>query len=108
MLSHTAAFAITSFHVLQWQDLQTKVRNVLGRTWTERTLKACVLNFWSRDKLIGHKKADICDPRYTALLNYAKQHLPDHPEVKVYRSNAIKQLFTHYSVGKLEKFASKM
>ncbi|XP_026831027.1 citrate synthase, mitochondrial-like [Ooceraea biroi] len=66
--------------MLQWQELQTKVRSTLGRTWTERTLEACVLNLWSRDKLMGHKKTD---PRYTALLNYAKQHLPDNSELKL-------------------------
>ncbi|EZA49338.1 hypothetical protein DMN91_000390 [Ooceraea biroi] len=69
--------------ILQWQELQTTVRSTLGRTWTERTLEACVLNLWSRDKLMGHKKTDICDPRYTALLNYAKQHLPDNSELKL-------------------------
>jgi len=70
--------------ILQWQELQMKARSMLGPTWTEQTLKPCILNLWDRDKLIGHKEADICDPRYTALLNFAKQHLPDNSELKVY------------------------
>nr|XP_012224555.1 PREDICTED: probable citrate synthase 1, mitochondrial [Linepithema humile] len=69
--------------MLQWKELQTKAQNILGRTWTEHALKACVLNLWSRDKLIGHKEADFCDPRYTALLNYAKQYFPDNTEIKL-------------------------
>ncbi|KAG5317234.1 CISY1 synthase, partial [Pseudoatta argentina] len=36
-----------------------------------------------RYKLIGHKEADFCDPRYTALLHYAKQHLPNNSELKL-------------------------
>lgn len=67
----------------QWKELQTKIKHALGRTWTEDALKACVMNFWSRDKLPGHKRADFCDPRYTELLHYAKQRLPDNSEVKV-------------------------
>lgn len=69
----------------QWKELQTKIKNMLGRTWSEQALKACVLNLWSRDKLTGHKEADFCDPRYTALLHHAKQYLPDNIEVKVQR-----------------------
>ncbi|XP_011705944.1 PREDICTED: probable citrate synthase 2, mitochondrial [Wasmannia auropunctata] len=69
--------------MLEWKELQAKIKNTLGRTWTEQALKACVLNLWSRDKLIGHKEADFCDPRYTALLNYAKQHLPNNTEIKL-------------------------
>lgn len=63
--------------------MQTKVQNTLGQAWTEHALRSRVLNLWSRDKLIGHKEADFCDPRYTTLLNYARQYLPDNPEIKV-------------------------
>ncbi|XP_018359351.1 PREDICTED: probable citrate synthase 2, mitochondrial isoform X1 [Trachymyrmex cornetzi] len=69
--------------MLEWKKLQTKIKNTLGRTWTEDALKTCVLNLLSRDKLIGHKEADFCDPRYTALLHYAKQHLPNNSEIKL-------------------------
>lgn len=72
--------------------MQTKIQNILGQTWTENALKACVLNLWSRDKLIGHKEADFCDPRYTVLLNYAKQYFPDNTEIKVHAST-IKEIF---------------
>jgi len=77
-------FIVISSYTLQWQELQMKARSMIGPTWTEQTLKPCILNLWDRDKLIGHKEADICDPRYTALLNFAKQHLPDNSELKVY------------------------
>ncbi|XP_018347370.1 PREDICTED: citrate synthase, mitochondrial-like isoform X2 [Trachymyrmex septentrionalis] len=60
----------------------TMLENILGRTWTEHALKTCVLNLLNRDKLIGYKVADFCDPRYTALLHYAKQHLPN-SEIKL-------------------------
>ncbi|XP_018044444.1 PREDICTED: probable citrate synthase 2, mitochondrial [Atta colombica] len=69
--------------MLEWKKLQTKIKNTLGRTWTEHALQTCVLNLLSRDKLIGYKQADFCDPRYTALLHYAKQHLPNNSEVKL-------------------------
>ena len=69
--------------IVQWKKLQTKIKNTLGQTWTEHALQTCVLNLLSRDKLIGYKQADFCDPRYTALLHYAKQHLPNNSEVKV-------------------------
>ncbi|XP_020289299.1 probable citrate synthase 2, mitochondrial isoform X2 [Pseudomyrmex gracilis] len=69
--------------MLQWTELQRKIRNMLGRTWTENALEACVLNLSSGDKLVGHKEADFCDPRYTALLNYAREYLPDNPEIKL-------------------------
>ncbi|KAG5343906.1 CISY1 synthase, partial [Acromyrmex charruanus] len=69
--------------MLEWKELQTKIKNTLGRTWTEHALKTCVLNLLSRYKLIGHKEADFCDPRYTALLHYAKQHLPNNSELKL-------------------------
>lgn len=42
-----------------------------------------VLNLCDKDKLIGHKEAECCDQRYTALLNYAKQYLADNSEIKV-------------------------
>ncbi|XP_018396653.1 PREDICTED: probable citrate synthase 2, mitochondrial isoform X2 [Cyphomyrmex costatus] len=70
--------------MLEWKELQKKIKNTLGRTWTEHALKTCVLNLLSRrDKLIGHKEADFCDPRYTALLHYAKQHLASNSEIKL-------------------------
>ncbi|XP_018307004.1 probable citrate synthase 2, mitochondrial [Mycetomoellerius zeteki] len=69
--------------MLEWKELQTKIKNTLGRTWTEHALKTCVLNLLSRDKLTGHKEADFCDPRYIALLHYAKQHLPNNSEIKL-------------------------
>ncbi|XP_071558773.1 probable citrate synthase 2, mitochondrial isoform X2 [Temnothorax nylanderi] len=69
--------------MFEWKELQTKIKNTLGRTWTEHALKTCVLNLWSRDKLTGHREADFCDPRYTALLHYAKQYLSDNSEVKL-------------------------
>ncbi|XP_011057327.1 PREDICTED: probable citrate synthase 2, mitochondrial, partial [Acromyrmex echinatior] len=69
--------------MLEWKELQTKIKNTLGRTWTEHALKTCVLNLLNRYKLIGHKEADFCDPRYTALLHYAKQHLPNNSELKL-------------------------
>lgn len=72
-----------TLNTAQWKEFQRKIKNALGRTWTEHALKACVMNLWNRDKLPGHKRADFCDPRYTALLHYAKQHLPDNSEVKV-------------------------
>lgn len=71
------------FFALQWQELQTKIRNAIGQTWTEHTLTDRVLSFCDKDKLIGHKEAKCCDPRYTVLLNYAKQYLPNNPEIKV-------------------------
>ncbi|XP_070155153.1 citrate synthase-like [Polyergus mexicanus] len=67
----------------QWKELQTKVQNTLGQAWTEHALRTRVLNLWSRDKLIGHKEADFYDPRYTALLDYARQHLPDNSDIKL-------------------------
>ncbi|XP_024881024.1 probable citrate synthase 2, mitochondrial [Temnothorax curvispinosus] len=69
--------------MFEWKELQTKIKNTLGRTWTEHALKTCVLNLWSRDKLTGHREADFCDPRYTALLHYAKQYLSDNSDVKL-------------------------
>jgi hypothetical protein len=84
ILSCSCLFIVISSYTLQWQELQMKARSMLGPTWTEQTLKPCILNLWDRNKLIGHKEADICDPRYTALLNFAKQHLPDNSELKVY------------------------
>lgn len=70
-------------------ELQRKIRNMLGRTWTENALETCVLNLSSSDKLIGHKEADFCDPRYTALLNYAREYLPDNPEIKVHTRTCV-------------------
>ncbi|XP_014483178.1 PREDICTED: probable citrate synthase 2, mitochondrial [Dinoponera quadriceps] len=73
----------TSGTMLQWEELQTKIRNGLGQsTWTEYSLIDRVLSLCGKDKLIGHKEAECCDPRYTVLLNYAKQYLPDNPEIK--------------------------
>lgn len=68
---------------LQWMEVQTKIRNMLGRTWTERALEACVLNLFHRDNLTGHREAESGDPRYAALLNHARKHLPDNSEIKV-------------------------
>ncbi|KAL6256899.1 hypothetical protein P5V15_011834 [Pogonomyrmex californicus] len=69
--------------MLQWKELQTKIKNMLGRTWTEQSLKDCVLKLWSRDKLIGHREADFCDPRYIALSHYSKQYLSNNSEIKL-------------------------
>ncbi|XP_028047292.2 probable citrate synthase 2, mitochondrial, partial [Monomorium pharaonis] len=69
--------------MLEWKELHMKIKSRLGRVWTEHALKTCVLNSWSRDKLTGHKEADFCDPRYTALLHHARQHLPNNSEVKL-------------------------
>jgi len=74
---------IYNIYYIQWKELQAKIKNTLGQTWTEHALKTCVLNLWSKDKLIGHKETDFCDPRYTALLNYAKQHLPNNSQIQV-------------------------
>ncbi|KAL6428166.1 hypothetical protein ACFW04_008490 [Cataglyphis niger] len=69
----------------QWKELQTKVQNTLGQAWTEQALRTHVLNLCSRDKLIGHKEADFSDPRYTALLDYSRQHFPNNFEIKLSR-----------------------
>ncbi|EFN84182.1 Probable citrate synthase 1, mitochondrial, partial [Harpegnathos saltator] len=68
--------------MLQWEELQTKIRSTLGQAWTEHSLIDRVLHVYDKDKLIGHKEAKRCDPRYTALSNYAKQYLPNNSEIK--------------------------
>lgn len=53
-----------------------------------------VLNLCNKDRLIGHKEAECCDPRYIALLNYAKQYLPDNSEIKVRLVHVINKIRT--------------
>lgn len=70
-------------------EFQTEVQSLLGRELKEEKLKSCMANFVEKDKLIGYKETKFCDPRYTALLNYARDYLPDDSDVKVHKDNFI-------------------
>ncbi|KAK2580102.1 hypothetical protein KPH14_012380 [Odynerus spinipes] len=67
----------------KYMEFQENVKNVLGTEPKEETLKDYLTSFIERDEVIGHKEAQFGDPRYEALLNHVKTHLPGDTEVKL-------------------------
>ncbi|XP_076671726.1 citrate synthase, mitochondrial-like isoform X4 [Andrena cerasifolii] len=76
----------------QYMEFQTEVQSLLGRELKEEKLKSCMANLIEKDKLVGYKETKFYDPRYTALLNYARDYLADDPDVKL--SQAITRILT--------------
>lgn len=68
-------------------EFQTKIQRLLGQESKEEKLRNYITSVIQRDKLTGYKEADICDPKYTVLENYAREHLPNDSGVKVYMCN---------------------
>lgn len=64
-------------------EFQNKIQKLLGYEPKEEKLKNYATMLIKRTKLIGYKEVGFCDPRYSALLNYVREYLPDNLEVKV-------------------------
>ncbi|XP_076243547.1 putative citrate synthase 2, mitochondrial [Calliopsis andreniformis] len=76
----------------EYMAFQKKVQSDLGHQPKEEKLKNYVTTLMKREQLIGYKKVEFCDPRYSALLNYVKEHVPDDSEVKL--SQTITRMLT--------------
>lgn len=63
-------------------EFQTKIQVLLGQESKVDNLKN-YMTLIAKDKLIGYKETNFCDPRYTALTNYVKENIPDDSNVKV-------------------------
>ncbi|XP_076181851.1 putative citrate synthase 2, mitochondrial isoform X1 [Ptiloglossa arizonensis] len=66
----------------QYMEFQTKIQVLLGQESKVDNLKN-YMTLIAKDKLIGYKETNFCDPRYTALTNYVKENIPDDSNVKV-------------------------
>ncbi|XP_043264972.1 probable citrate synthase 2, mitochondrial [Colletes gigas] len=75
----------------QYMEFQTKIQSLLGRESKEEHLTNYV-TLIAKDKLIGFKETDVCDPRYTALINYVNENMPNDFDTKL--SQAIARILT--------------
>ncbi|XP_054004079.1 probable citrate synthase 2, mitochondrial [Hylaeus anthracinus] len=75
----------------QYMEFQTKIQALLGRDLKEEKLTNYV-TLIAKDKLIGYQETEICDPRYTALINYVKDNMADNADAKL--SQAIARILT--------------
>ncbi|XP_017766296.1 PREDICTED: probable citrate synthase 1, mitochondrial [Eufriesea mexicana] len=78
--------------VSQYMEFQSKIQRLFGQETKEDKLRNYVATLIKRDKLIGYKKAKFCDPKYTVLINYARDYLPNDYNVKL--SQTITHLLT--------------
>ncbi|XP_076227656.1 putative citrate synthase 2, mitochondrial [Nomia melanderi] len=69
----------------QYMEFQSKIQGLLGRESKEENIKNYV-TLIAKDKLIGCKETEISDPRYSALLHYTMENMPDNSDVKLSRS----------------------
>ncbi|XP_017793182.1 PREDICTED: citrate synthase, mitochondrial-like [Habropoda laboriosa] len=76
----------------QCMEFQTKTRRLFGREPKEERLRNYAATLIKQDRLIGYVDSEYCDPRYTAILNYAREYLPNDTDVKL--SQAVTQILT--------------
>ncbi|CAL7944441.1 unnamed protein product [Xylocopa violacea] len=76
----------------QYAEFQTKIQRLFGRNSKEEKLRSYIATLIKRDKLIGYKVAEFCDPRYTTLENYAKEYMPNDSSIKL--SQNVSQILT--------------
>ncbi|KAG7196733.1 hypothetical protein KM043_013993 [Ampulex compressa] len=67
----------------QCMEFQAKLQSSFGWKPEAEHLKNFMAALIEGSTLIGHKESTYCDPRYTALLNYARKHLPEDPNIKM-------------------------
>ncbi|XP_012253635.2 probable citrate synthase 2, mitochondrial [Athalia rosae] len=73
--------------MLQCMDFQAKLQNALGCEPTETAMKSYLGLLVDREILpSGYKESEFCDPRYMMLRNFARERLPDAPQIKLSRS----------------------
>ncbi|CAK9810720.1 Probable citrate synthase, mitochondrial [Anthophora quadrimaculata] len=76
----------------QYMEFQTKAQSLFGQEPKEERLMNYVATLIKQDKLIGYTDSEYCDPRYTAILNYAREYLPNDTNVKL--SQTVTQIVT--------------
>ncbi|XP_020723534.1 citrate synthase, mitochondrial isoform X1 [Bombus terrestris] len=72
--------------ISEYMEFQRKIQRLLGQESKEEKLRNYITTIIQRDKLTGYKEAEICDPKYTVLENYAREHLPNDTGVKLSQS----------------------
>ncbi|XP_026674721.1 citrate synthase, mitochondrial-like [Ceratina calcarata] len=76
----------------QYMEFQARLQRLFGRETKDEKLRNYVATLIKKDKLIGYKEGEFCDPRYTALLNYAREHIPNDTGLKL--SKTVSQIVT--------------
>ncbi|XP_076398393.1 citrate synthase, mitochondrial isoform X2 [Megachile rotundata] len=74
----------------QYMEFQTKIQQYWGHEPKEEKLKDYLGTLIKNKELIGYRKAEFCDSRYIAMLNYVKESMPDNPDIKL--SQAISRI----------------
>ncbi|XP_078052101.1 putative citrate synthase 2, mitochondrial [Augochlora pura] len=69
----------------QYMEFQSKIQALLGRESKEENIQNYV-TLLAKDKLIGCKETNVPDPRYTALLHYVMENIPDNSGVNLSRT----------------------
>ncbi|XP_076288165.1 putative citrate synthase 2, mitochondrial [Lasioglossum baleicum] len=75
----------------QYMEFQSKIQGLLGREAKEENIKNYV-TLIAKDRLTGCKETGVSDPRYSALLHYVMENLPDNSDVNL--SRAITRVLT--------------
>lgn len=65
-------------------EFHSKIQRLFGHESKEEKLRNYIATLIKREKLAGYQETKFCDPKYTALINYTREHLPNDPNVKVF------------------------
>ncbi|XP_061935632.1 probable citrate synthase 2, mitochondrial [Apis cerana] len=76
----------------EYMEFHSKIQRLFGHESKEEKLRNYIATLIKREKLAGYQETKFCDPKYTALINYTREHLPNDPNVKL--SQTLTQILT--------------
>lgn len=66
-------------------DFQKKLKDIFGKEPRGDALKSFIISLVDRENTVtGFKETSIRDSRYGVLKNFAREHLPEDPDIEVF------------------------